>query len=224
MCFVLCGRFLRFCIAIGFSSLLLLGFAPSLLAQTAAVQSTRDDEVQQLKGLVLQLQSRVERLEKERSQGAPISFNGTGVSSPAAAQAQQSTSDQAMSSPSPEDLTSEDRSLLDYLRGTTINFAVDAYYGYNFNHPVGRVDALRAYDVLSNNISLNQANVIFERAPDLETGRRYGARLDLQFGQATDTLQGNPANEPRPQIYRNILQAYGTYILPVGNGISLDVG
>ena len=48
--------------------------------------------------------------------------------------------------------------------------------------------------------------------------------MDLQFGQATDTLQGNPANEPRPQIYRNIFQAYGTYIAPVGNGLTLDFG
>jgi len=34
----------------------------------------------------------------------------------------------------------------------------------------------------------------------LQEGRRFGARVDLQFGQATDTLQGNPTNEPRPDI------------------------
>ena len=49
-------------------------------------------------------------------------------------------------------------------------------------------------------------------------------RLDLQFGQATDTLQGNPANEPRPTIYQNIFQAYGTYVVPVGSGLNLDFG
>ena len=118
----------------------------------------------------------------------------------------------------------EDRKALDFLRDTTINLGLDGYYAYNFNSPVGRVNLLRAYDVLSNNISLNQASVIFERAPDISQGRRFGARLDLQFGQATDTLQGNPANEPRPQIYRNIFQAYGTYIAPVGNGLTLDFG
>ena len=41
--------------------------------------------------------------------------------------------------------------------------------------------------------------------PIVADGRRWGGRLDLQFGQATDTLQGNPNNEPRPDIYRNIL-------------------
>jgi len=47
------------------------------------------------------------------------------------------------------------------LRNTTINLGIDSYYAYNFNRPVGRVNLLRAYDVLSNNFSLNQASIIF---------------------------------------------------------------
>ena len=121
-------------------------------------------------------------------------------------------------------LSADDRSILGYLKGTTINVSLDAYYGYNFNDPVGRVNLLRAYDVSSNAFSLNQAAVIFERAPDVDAGRRFGARLDLQFGQATATLQGNPVNEPRPGIYRNIFQAYGTYVIPVGSGLTVDFG
>ena len=118
----------------------------------------------------------------------------------------------------------EDRKTLDFLRDTTINLGLDTYYAYNFNYPVGRVNLLRAYDVLSNEFSLNQASVVMEHAPDLQAGRRWGARLDLQFGQATDTLQGNPSNEPRPRVYRNIFQAYGTYVVPVGKGINVDFG
>jgi Putative beta-barrel porin-2, OmpL-like. bbp2 len=118
----------------------------------------------------------------------------------------------------------DDRGVLDFFRATTINLGIDGYYGYNFNRPVGRVNLLRAYDVSSNSFSLNQANLIFEQAPDVASGRRFGARLDLQFGQATETVQGNPANEPRPQVYRPIWQAYGTYVLPVGKGLSVDFG
>jgi hypothetical protein len=121
-------------------------------------------------------------------------------------------------------LTPRDRASLDFLRDTSINIALDGYYSYNFNVPIGRVNLLRAYDVLGNSFSLNQASVIFERPPDLAAGRRLGGRLDLQFGQATDTLQGNPLNEPRPDIYRNIFQAYGTYIVPVGRGLNVDFG
>jgi hypothetical protein len=121
-------------------------------------------------------------------------------------------------------LQKEDRQILDFLRGTTLNVGLDGYYEYNFNHPVGRVNLLRSYDVLSNLFSLNQASVIFEHAPDVVAGRRWGGRLDLQFGQATDTLQGNPVNEPRPQIYRNIFQAFGTYVFPIGKGLKVDFG
>jgi hypothetical protein len=110
------------------------------------------------------------------------------------------------------------------LHGTTINLTADGYYEYNFNHPAGQINLLRAYDVLSNSFSLNQAAVIIERAPNLAEGRRFGARLDLQYGQATETLQGSPANELRPNVYRPVFQAYGTYIVPAGKGITVDFG
>jgi hypothetical protein len=108
--------------------------------------------------------------------------------------------------------------------GATLNYAFDGYYDYDFEHPIGRVQYLRAYDVLSNSFSINQADVVFALDPDVAAGRRYGVRLDLQFGQATATLQGNPANEARPDIYRNIFQVYGTYVAPVGKGLTLDFG
>ena len=112
----------------------------------------------------------------------------------------------------------------DILSGTTLNGTFDGYYAFNFNRPIGRDNLLRAYDVSSNSFSLNQADLIVENAPDPAKGKRWGARLDLQFGQATQTLQGNPANEPRPDIYRNVFQAYGTYVFPAGQGLTLDFG
>ncbi len=173
---------------------------------------------------VQQLESEVEEL---REQMKEMKAAMTAKSALAAADpVDHTTADVQASSlaATPATLTAEDRSILDYLKGTTINAMVDGYYEYNFNDPVGRVNLLRAYDVSSNAFSLNQADVIFERAPDVAAGRRYGARLDLQFGQATSTLQGNPANEPRPDIYRNIFQAYGTYVVPVGSGLTVDFG
>lgn len=111
-----------------------------------------------------------------------------------------------------------------FLRDTTFNMTLDGYYNYNFNRPVGRINLLRAYDVLSNSFSLNQAAMILERAPDPSAGRRFGLRLDLQYGQATETLQGSAVNEPRPQVYRPVFQAYGTYVLPLGSGLTVDFG
>ncbi len=110
------------------------------------------------------------------------------------------------------------------LSGTTVNFFFDGYYSWNTNRPVGRVNLLHAYDVSHNSFSINQAGTVIERLPDLAAGRRWGYRLDLMYGQATETLQGGAQNEPRPQVYRPLFQAYGTYILPVGKGLTADFG
>jgi hypothetical protein len=170
---------------------------------------TLESEVAELKALVKQLQAGKEAALK--SGDCPEAMLITG------------SKDDSSGSPQAP-LTADERKTLEFLRDTTINLTVDGYYAYNFNQPVGRVNVLRAYDILSNMYSLNQAAVIFEHAPDLAANRRWGGRVDLQFGQATETLQGNPTNEPRPEIYRNILQAYGTYVVPLSKGLTIDFG
>jgi len=179
----------------------------------------RDDELRQLRELVLKLQSRVEQLEAQQQRNSPND-------PPAPASPPASTSqDNAPADPhsSSADVATEDQ-IAGFLRATTIDLGLDVYYGYNFNYPIGRANRLRAYDVSSDAFSLNQASVIFKADPDVAAGRRFGVRLDLQFGQATSTLQGNPGNEPRPDVYRDIYQAYGTYVVPVGAGLTVDVG
>jgi hypothetical protein len=107
-----------------------------------------------------------------------------------------------------------------------INFGVtfEGYYQYNWNEPFDRVNLLRAYDTRANVFGIQQAAVVIESAANVDEGKRYGARVDLQFGQATATVQGNAANEPRPDVYRHIWQAYGTYVFPVGRGLTTDFG
>jgi hypothetical protein len=189
------------------------------VAQDTTTSSAATDssaEIQQLKSMVQQLQTRVSQLEKQQR------VVSSSASTPPAAT---SAADPPAQQPAPpQTLTAEDRGVLDFLRTSTINVGVDTYYAYNFNAPVGRVNVLRAYDVLSNEFSLNQASLIFDHPTDVAAGHRWGGRVDLQYGQATDTLQGNPFNEPRPDIYRNIFQAYGTYVIPLGAGINADFG
>jgi Putative beta-barrel porin-2, OmpL-like. bbp2 len=228
-------------------SLGLLAWCPSGRAQAGNQAPASAEEVKQLREVVQSLLTRVTQLENELKQRPPAFTArlepGTSLSNGGPSNAASSTYTspvpeaepaatlnvvapaQTASLEAPKEKTNAvDRAILDYLHGATLNFALDQYYSFNFNKPVGRVNALRAYDVLSNNISLNQAGVVFERAPNVDAGQRFGVRVDLQFGQATDTLQGNPLNEPRPDIYRNIFQAYGTYVAPIGNGLTIDVG
>lgn len=185
-----------------------------------------ETEVNELKQIVVQLQAREETvapvlrpavLTATASEPAPRPAPAAEISTTAISAALPAVQAEAP-------LGAEDRSTLNFLRGTTINLGLDTYYEYNFDNPIGRVNLLRAYDVLSNEFSLNQASLVLEHAPDVAAGHRWGGRLDLQFGQATDTLQGNPVNEPRPEIYRNIFQAYGSYVAPVGKGLSVNFG
>jgi hypothetical protein len=155
-------------------------------------------EVEDLKELVLQLQAQILKQ--------------------AATPAASATTPPASASATPPTVAA------DLLRGMTINAMLDGYYEYNTNSPIGRVNYLRAYDVSSNSFSLNQAAFILESAPDPATDKRTGMRIDLQYGPATATLQGSTANELRPEVYRTIFQAYGTYVFPVGKGLSVDFG
>lgn len=171
-------------------------------------QADLNGQIAELRALVQKLESRVDQLESRlqdppppRTRSAPPSVEQAALPQPAS----------PPSEPDP-------------LHGTTVNFLLDGYYGYNFNTPIGRVNSLRVYDVSSHAFSLNQAAIVIENAPDPAKGKRFGARLDLQFGQATESLQGNAANEPRPDVYRSVFQAYGTYVAPLGKGLTLDFG
>ncbi len=183
-----------------------------LFLAAAAVHAQDADlnrQVAELRDLVLKLQGRIDDLEKRSPPAAAEAKLETKEAVVAPAIVKAETKPEAVAAPG-------------LWENTTINFAFDGYYGFNFNSPIGRTNLLRAYDVSSNSFSLNQADVVIENAADASQGRHFGARVDLQFGQATQTLQGSAANEPRPDIYRNIFQAYGTWA-PT-NSLTIDFG
>ena len=220
--------------------------AAALVTSTAHAQSTPqsteqlEQQVQQLQKLVQQLQSRVDALEKENgtaatktSTAAPLVNRGNTVQ-PAPSSTQNSpvvVANNVAATPAPAPTapvagTSNTQALAipSFLDGTTLNFTLDGYYEYNFNQPIGQMNQLRAYDISSNSFSLNQADIVINHATDAAHGKRIGGRLDLMFGQATETLQGNANNELHPSTWRNVFQAYGTYVAPVGSGLNIDFG
>jgi hypothetical protein len=186
-------------------------------ASPRGLEELRGD-VAELRTLVQELRTRVHELETEagRAKVTPPAERPA-EAAPSAAAPRPEAASGAPSPPAPEAQAEAPPS-------RSVNFLLDAYYGYNFNQPIGRANALRAYDVTSNSFSLNQTVALFESAPDPARGKRFGVRLDLQFGQATQTLQGNFVNETRPEIYRAIFQAYGTYVVPLGKGLTVDFG
>jgi Putative beta-barrel porin-2, OmpL-like. bbp2 len=155
------------------------------------------------------------------SLASPPTVGSTPLPPPSSQQAAAATAAVSTSPASTHPATSAVQTLLS---GSTLNFDFDGYYGYNFNRPLGGVNLLRAYDVLSNNFTLAQTGVMVERLADPSQNRPFGYRLDLMWGEDTETLQGSSVNEPRPQAYRNLYQAYGTYVVPVGTGLTVQFG
>jgi hypothetical protein len=192
-------------------------------ATTGSVHAeSHDAEIHQLQSELDSISARLHALEAEESTARQAAVEPVrGPSSPAAA-----VPEKAMPKANPpetaEALAPEDRATLDFFRGTTLGFGLDGYYEYNFDDPIGGVNLLRAYDVTSNSFNINQADIIVEHLPTEK--ERVGGRIDLQFGQATETLGGSSANEQRPQVWRNLFQAYGIYLAPVGSGLELDFG
>ena len=87
------------------------------------------------------------------------------------------------------------------IRSSRCKFGVtfEGYYQYNWNRPYDRVNLLRAYDTRANVFSIQQTAIVVESPADVEAGRRFGARVDLQFGQATETVQGGARQRAAPR-------------------------
>ncbi len=207
-------------------SLLVPAFAVSLCAQDQQSPSTlpaqeRDAQIRELHRELDAIDARLKLLESQPvpSSGSPVPIPSEGAQPSAVAAA--TPAPVASNSAA---IATQDAGTLDFFRGTTINFGVDGYYAYNFNQPIGRTNQLRAYDLSSNSFSINQASIVVEHLPVAEAGKRFGGRIDLQFGQATETLQGSSANEVNPEVWRNLFQAYGSYLAPVGSGLQVDFG
>ncbi len=190
-------------------------------APEGAAAPDADPRVDELRREVEQLRRRVEELS---GQGASAGSPAPAAASPPVPAASSAAQSPAAGAGESKPATTPATVAADMLRGMTINALLDGYYEYNTNSPVGRVNSLRAYDVSSNSFSLNQADLVVESAPDPTIDKRTGLRLDLQYGQAAAAMQGNPANELRPNLYRSIYQAYGTYVAPVGGGLTVDFG
>lgn len=191
--------------------------------KTAAPQDPTH-EIQELRSELERLSTRLEALERGQAKAALAAAANVSTASPGASEGPPASSTAPAAAGTEAVLSAEDRRTIGFFHETTLDFGVDGYYDYNFNHPIGRVNLLRAYDVSSNSFSINQASAIVEHLPQAQPGKRFGGRIDLQFGQATESTQGSSANELRPQVWRNLYQAYGSYLAPIGSGLEIDFG
>ena len=106
---------------------------------------------------------------------------------------------------------------------TTISGFVDAYYGYNYNHPFNNISGLRFFDAPANGFSFNMAELIVDKAPDAtSTDSRMGYHVSAGYGLAAANVNSTDVLTDHSNFY--IKEAYGSYLAPIGKGLTIHVG
>src|SRR5271167_3475984 len=114
---------------------------------------------------------------------------------------------------------------------TTISGFVDAYYGYNYNHPL-EVDpffptfagnGLQAFTNETNSFALNMVELIVDKAPDATSAEsRAGYHIAAGYGEAASVVNGADITGDGSNFY--LKEAYMSYLAPVGKGLTVQVG
>lgn len=91
---------------------------------------------------------------------------------------------------------------------------IDVYYSKNFDAPATRLNKFRNFDINENQFSLSLAEIVFQKK-----AQPLGFRIDMDFGTTNDIVQTGVTG-----TLANVQQAYAIAILPIGNGLTVDVG
>jgi Putative beta-barrel porin-2, OmpL-like. bbp2 len=110
-------------------------------------------------------------------------------------------------------------SFTNFFRSVEVSGVVDGYYSFNNNE----VDMFtgRAFDVRHNAFSLQLAKLTLERKNSKESP--LGFRADLGLGETVDRVI-SVSDSSRNDATKHVLQAYASYVAPLGSGLTLDFG
>jgi putative OmpL-like beta-barrel porin-2 len=112
----------------------------------------------------------------------------------------------------------KNESFFNFFRSVEVSGVVDGYYGYNNNE----VDMQgRAFDFRNNAFSLQLAKLTLERKNSKESP--LGFRVDLGLGDTVDRVI-SISDSSRNDATKHVLQAYASYVAPVGSGLTFDFG
>lgn len=110
--------------------------------------------------------------------------------------------------------------VLKFFRDVEFSGIVDGYYSYN-NNKVDMFTQGRAFDVRHNAFSLQLAKLTLNKANSKEDP--LGFRVDLGLGETVDRVI-SVSDSSRNDATKHVLQAYASYVAPIGKGLTLDFG
>lgn len=115
--------------------------------------------------------------------------------------------------------------LTNVLGGATLTGFVDTFYNVNFSQPASHLSGARSWDGTDNGFALNMINLALDKPVDKDS--RAGYHIGLAFGHAMDVIN---SSEPvasvhnRPGWDQYLMEAYFSYLAPIGKGMQFDVG
>jgi len=203
-------RMKRLCsMAMGF-----LFLACTLPAGLAAQTSSADTD-KKIADLEKQLDAVRAQIEALKAAPAP-----TPAPAPAAA---------AVATPAPAAAPNPLAGITGVLGGVNLTGLVDAYYGYNANHPplgIGHVGntATEPFQFTNGQFSLNLLELQIDKPVDKTTP--LGFRVALGFGQAINAVNntGSDVSSALPGVQQYLKEGYLSYFAPIGKGLQIDAG
>jgi hypothetical protein len=119
-----------------------------------------------------------------------------------------------------KDETKKNESFTNFFRTVEVSGVVDGYYSFN-NNEVDMFTQGRAFDVRHNAFSLQLAKLTLERKNSKESP--LGFRADFGLGETVDRIV-SVSDSSRNDATKHVLQAYASYVAPLGSGLTLDFG
>ncbi len=98
---------------------------------------------------------------------------------------------------------------------------VEASYVQNFNNPASKVNYNRVFDVDSNSVRPNLAQIVLEKEGKAGGSLKdaAGFRVKLDFGEDSQFIGGTDASDEV-----DFQETYVQFVTPIGNGLDLKIG
>ena len=199
-------------------------------ASSAQNPAELGQKVEELEGLVKQLQSELTAMKQQQTHQGPhgiAEVASTSMPSLHLASLAPNMEDPPAAAAAPAPAAPEKISLSGLLGPTTLSGFVDVFYGYNSNQPSSHTNAFHNFDMNSSEIGLNMLELVADKA--VSSDSRVGYHIALGFGQAMNQVNGldfGPGfpNSTTPNFGQNLKEAYLEYMAPVGKGLQINVG
>ncbi|MGE0887092.1 MAG: outer membrane beta-barrel protein [Blastocatellales bacterium] len=114
----------------------------------------------------------------------------------------------------------QNEGILKFFRDVEVSGIVDGYYSYN-NNKVDMFTQGRAFDVRHNAFSLQLAKLTLQKANSKDDP--LGFRVDLGLGETVDRIISG-GDSARSDATKHVMQAYASYVAPIGSGLTIDFG